>query len=151
MSANRVVRRLYQGSDPPYGSALARQQFHCLVLCALEHQDPPHNYPGLEVLHCPLDDNFEKPVTRREARMILSTAQEVLRRWQRGQRILIVCHQGRNRSGLVMAHTLCLGGNSADQAINLIRRARGPDALSNPQFVKHIRCVHAPALTADCQ
>ena len=55
-------------------------------------------------------------------------------RWKAGDRVLIRCQAGLNRSGLVTALILIKDGLSAEAAINLIRENRGPDALFNSNF-----------------
>jgi len=59
--------------------------------------------------------------------------------WKRGERVLIRCQAGWNRSGLVMALVLMKEGLSADEAINLIRQHRSPHALCNENFEKFLR------------
>ncbi len=55
-------------------------------------------------------------------------------RWKSGDRVLIRCQAGLNRSGLVLALILMKDGLSAQDAIALIRENRGPDALFNTNF-----------------
>jgi hypothetical protein len=57
-----------------------------------------------------------------------------------GWRVLVHCTEGLNRSGVVVARALIEMGRSAEDAIDLVRRGRGPSldgfpALSNPVFV----------------
>ena len=54
--------------------------------------------------------------------------------WKSGDRVLIRCQAGLNRSGLVTALVLIKDGYSPDQAIDLIRAQRGEDALCNYHF-----------------
>jgi hypothetical protein len=56
-----------------------------------------------------------------------------------GRRVLVRCSGGLNRSGLVVAATLVRLGHAPDEAIGLVRSARGPWALTNPAFVTHLR------------
>ena len=55
-------------------------------------------------------------------------------RWKAGDRVLIRCQAGLNRSGLVTALILIKDGCTPEQAINLIRESRGEDALFNTSF-----------------
>ena len=55
-------------------------------------------------------------------------------RWKAGDRVLIRCQAGLNRSGLVLALILIKDGIAPEDAINLIRTHRGPDALFNTNF-----------------
>jgi len=60
---------------------------------------------------------------------------------QDGDRVLVRCSGGLNRSGLVTAAALVRLGHQPDEAIALVRRARGPWALTNPGFVAHLRTL----------
>ena len=55
-------------------------------------------------------------------------------RWKQGDRVLIRCQAGLNRSGLVTALILIKDGFTAEKAIELIRESRGEDALFNTHF-----------------
>ena len=55
-------------------------------------------------------------------------------RWKSGDRVLIRCQAGLNRSGLVLALILIKDGLTPEAAIKLIRDNRGPDALFNSNF-----------------
>lgn len=58
-----------------------------------------------------------------------------------GRRVLVRCSGGLNRSGLVVATTLVEQGRTPEEAIALVRAARGPWALTNPGFVAHLRTL----------
>ena len=55
-------------------------------------------------------------------------------RWKQGDRVLVRCQAGLNRSGLVLALILIKDGKTAEEAIALIRQNRGEDALFNNDF-----------------
>ena len=55
--------------------------------------------------------------------------------WKAGKKVLIRCQAGWNRSGLIMALVLIKEGYSAQEAIDLIRERRSPNALCNARFV----------------
>jgi protein-tyrosine phosphatase len=55
-------------------------------------------------------------------------------RWKQGDRVLVRCQAGLNRSGLVLALILIKDGLTAVHAIERIRDNRGPDALFNENF-----------------
>jgi protein-tyrosine phosphatase len=59
--------------------------------------------------------------------------------WKRGQRVLIRCQAGMNRSGLIMALVLIREGYTAEDAINLIRAKRSKHALFNGRFEKWLK------------
>lgn len=54
--------------------------------------------------------------------------------WIIGNRVLIRCQAGWNRSGLVTALVLMRDGYTAEEAIDLIRERRSPYALCNYDF-----------------
>ena len=56
-----------------------------------------------------------------------------------GEQVLVRCSGGLNRSGLVVALALVRAGHPVESAMELVRRARGPWALTNPGFVNHLR------------
>ena len=134
LGASQIIPNLWQGGLVPRGHI---QGVDVLVLCAMEHQPRSAELPGVRmVVHAPMDDaepSLEEVVTARQA------AAHVAHALRHGRRVLVTCAQGRNRSGLVSALALTRLGASPDQAIRLVRRARGANALSNPHFVDVIR------------
>jgi protein-tyrosine phosphatase len=133
---DRVSANLWMGSAPDCG-ANVREGWDVLVLCAMEHQLPSNCFRGVKVLHVPLDDGRFVPAN--EILLARKAATVVARCLRDGQRILVTCYLGRNRSGLVCALALTRLGASADTAIATVRAARGSEALSNPAFVQLIR------------
>jgi hypothetical protein len=79
---------------------------------------------------------------------LLDAARFVYQRWQAGDRVLIRCQAGLNRSGLVTALTLMLHGYSVVDAIDHIRTRRSPDALFNEEFVAWLQCNASEAIAA---
>lgn len=65
---------------------------------------------------------------------ILRAAKHAHQSWKNGDRVLIRCQAGWNRSGLVTALVLILDGMPATEAIDLIRERRSPQALCNRSF-----------------
>lgn len=59
--------------------------------------------------------------------------------WKCGRKVLARCQAGWNRSGLIVGLILLKEGFSADEAIELIRTKRSPNALCNPDFVRYLR------------
>ena len=60
------------------------------------------------------------------------------KKWLAGERTLIRCQAGLNRSGLVTALILLLNGMSPEQAIAQIRHKRSPVALFNKAYIDWI-------------
>ena len=55
-----------------------------------------------------------------------------------GRRVVITCSTGLNRSALVAARALISLGHAPADAIDLVRHARGPRALSSRAFVRYL-------------
>ncbi len=78
---------------------------------------------------------------------ILRAAQWAHERWQSGDRVLIRCQAGLNRSGLVTALVLVLDGWDPAEAVRHLRATRSRHVLFNDHFVRWL--VHqAPAAVA---
>ncbi len=60
-------------------------------------------------------------------------------RWISGDRLLVRCQAGLNRSGLVTALILMKSGLDVDSAISLIRTNRAEIALFNEQYVQWLQ------------
>jgi hypothetical protein len=91
---------LWQGADPPVGPFLNRLGFTNLVLCAEELQHRASLYPGVHVDYLPLDDADYIPPN------VMPMGQRVARMVHAGRRVLVACHMGINRSGLLVAVAL---------------------------------------------
>lgn len=119
-------KMIAQGSRPPVG---VRLPFEVIVLAAWEYQP---EMPGFKVMHVPLDDEFETPVTEEDRTRIQAAARAVARHIRAGRRVLVTCHQGRNRSGVIAGLALVQLGVTGLEAANRIRHLR--DGLTNPHF-----------------
>ncbi|HXQ29257.1 MAG TPA: hypothetical protein VN848_08310 [Gemmatimonadales bacterium] len=117
---------LAQGSAPP---PRIRVPFDVIVLAAEEYQHP--ELPGYTVLRVPLDDSGPPPSSADRA-LIRASAREIARRVRAGQRVLVTCWQGRNRSGVLAGLALVELGLPRDRAVRRIQRLR--DGLTNPHF-----------------
>lgn len=135
--ASKVAPGLWVGARPPPGHY---RWLAAIVLAAKEWQPPSFAYPHVAVLHVPLDDDPSKPVPDDQARAAIGTAKTVARYLRSGRRVLVTCHKGLNRSSLVAGLAMHLAyGTKGDEAIDAIRRARGPFALRNPGFTRLLR------------
>jgi hypothetical protein len=141
LDADPITDKLWQGSQPPRGRAVAKYGFRTLVLCAFEVQPPSRSFPGVDVLRVPLDDS-DRVLTSAEQHRIIETANQMARR-MRYAPVLCTCAEGRNRSGLLNAVCLVLATNhKSDYIIEHIRRSR-PRAMRNPNFVAFVRALQA--------
>lgn len=147
-TASRVIGNLWQGDAPPIGPNISKY-FDCLVLSAVEYQLGPECFPGVELIQIELEDHGH-PITWQEMQLAVKTAGQVIKRLQQNKRVLVTCHAGLNRSGLISALALCCGPQrmSPDHAIQLIRKARGPYALSNRSFRNFLYAFYVGGVTA---
>jgi protein-tyrosine phosphatase len=139
LNVNRVSRRLYQGARPaPEQLRQLGRFFGLVVFCAEEYQPSAESFAPAQVLHCPLNDDGS-PMLAAEWDRARATAVRVAAAVHAGVRVLVTCHQGRNRSGLVSALALRgLTGWPGERCIATVRAAR-PHALLNQYFLEALR------------
>jgi protein-tyrosine phosphatase len=139
MAANRILNNLWMGSAPPASDQL-QKDFDCLILCAVEYQTA--QFPGMDVSRIELHDDGKTLLTEADKREAIKLAYETIENLKQKKKVLITCMQGLNRSGLVVALTLMIGGKfSLGQVVGMIREQRGPYALSNHDFVQFLETV----------
>lgn len=145
MPACQISPRHWQGGFPRRGDLLKRAGFDAVALCAREIQpdavDCAILFPGLEVVHAPIDD---AEISRSDVATAGQAVVDLLEIVLSGRRVLVTCAQGKNRSGLVSALLLVARyGLSGADAAAVIRCAR-PGALTNPSFSRFLDRVSAP-------
>lgn len=138
IDATRVASKLYVGSFP--SPDLKSKGFDVVVLCAREMQ---HVNPDIMTIRIPLDD---ADLSARDYSRAVKTAAVVTRYRIAGQRVLVTCHMGVNRSALVAALSMMqLERLPARAVIERMRKLRGDDLtargvtfipLSNTAFEK---------------
>jgi len=139
VDASEVIPGLFVGSKPPPGK---HGGVDAIVLAAMEYQPPAHLFPGVEVIHAPLDDAPGRRMREDEIVTAAHAAKRVAKLLRQGRRVLSTCQMGLNRSSLVAALAMQeVYGMSADEIVVRLRRARGRWALSNPNFEKLLRVV----------
>jgi protein-tyrosine phosphatase len=101
-------------------------------LCAKEYQPPAEAFPGSRVIHAPFDDTMAP--SDDELETAIGAALQVVRELRAGNRVLVTCRAGQNRSafvaGLAMKRHWKL---PPDKIITAIRAARH-SALNNYTF-----------------
>ncbi|MFZ9309603.1 MAG: protein-tyrosine phosphatase family protein [Candidatus Nanopelagicales bacterium] len=90
---------------------------------------------GIEELRWGFPDGHIDLVDKLKLFRIVDWAYE---RWQAGDKTLIRCQAGLNRSGLITAMVLMKADYSVKDAIELIRSNRAPIALFNNHFVDYL-------------
>lgn len=124
--------------------------YDLLVLCSIEglamlgypsERQTARMY-GCETLHAPF---YDGPVSQEVSEQAERASAVVARAVRGGDRVLVTCFEGRNRSGLVVALALLrlFPAMSPDAVIRLIKNRRwapsGYSALTNQDFVDYIR------------
>lgn len=143
-STSRIAPKHHQGSRPPDGHVLRKLGFQALILCEAEWQPSAPRFPGIVVLHCPLHDELE-PLSFEDRVQISDVAHEATMLIKRGSRVLVACHMGINRSGIVSAAMLMNRyGLSGREAIAMVQRGR-PGALQNPFFRQALETIPSQA------
>jgi len=141
LEASRLLTRIWQGSYPQGGDFLKRRNFQVLALCAKELQTP-EKYSGISIYLCPMND---AELTEDEAGRARQAALRLADCWRRGDRLLITCAAGLNRSGLVSALTIrqildCTGEEAVEQV-----RSNRHRSLFNPSFVGYLTALGKPS------
>ncbi|MBZ5740039.1 protein-tyrosine phosphatase family protein [Nocardioides mangrovi] len=131
---NEVVPGLWQGGhdvrsqDP--AACVVRDEFDLVVSLTTRAgygPDPEVEHVVLRLADAALD----APAAARVDEVARTVATAV----RDGRSVLVRCSGGLNRSGLVVAIALVHLGHTSDEAVALVRAARGPWALTNPAFV----------------
>lgn len=136
-----VLPDLFIGSKPVSGP---HSDIDVIVLAAEEHQPDVGTFPGVEVIHAPLDDDPTRGMRPDEIMRAAQAASLVARHLRAGRRVLSTCAAGLNRSSLIASLAMNdVHRMHPDEIIRRIRAARGPWALSNPNFERLLRLVAA--------
>lgn len=135
---SEIVPGLWQGGVPWPGAEAANAGFDMIVFAAREWQPMPFMYPDVQIVKVPLDDDYDRAMPRLQALAAMRVAAMVAKAVRSGQKVLVTCFAGRNRSGLIVALAVMeLCGVDGVQAARVVRERRqtpmGP-ALANPQF-----------------
>jgi protein-tyrosine phosphatase len=133
----KVFPHLYVGAKPPPDHKLGLA-FDWIVLCAYEVQRRTGEFGRAHVMHVPMDDTDRKPPTAHEVAIAVDGGRNVAKLLAEGKDVLVTCQKGRNRSAWVSAIAMIESGVPGEKAIQQIRSVRGPRALSNEGFVRHI-------------
>jgi len=141
IDADRIVPGLYQGSIPPQGEALRLARFTVLVLAAVQFQPKAERFPGVRVIHVPLEDSHV--LTKEDIHSAATVANLVATAVKGGARVLVTCLEGRNRSGLITALALRdLYGMSGAEALLFVKKNRkNADALTNTTYQQFLLSI----------
>lgn len=133
----KIYENLWQGAFPPPGDTIASKGFNVLVLAAEEHQRDDL-YPGVKVILAPGDDDQRLNRLERFLPIWLPAAQQVAEHVRAGDKCLVTCMGGYNRSGFINAMALhYLTGWSGKDCVDRIK-SRRQHGLSNATFATYI-------------
>jgi len=128
----RMTKRLYMGSKKALAPSMPI--FDVYVSMAKEIQPPRTPYGDFESVWFKMDDvpwDFENdPET---VRKLIELSSILARMVRQRKSVLVFCHMGMNRSGLMTGLILLQLGYSFDQAMEMIRR-RSPCTVINESF-----------------
>lgn len=136
--------RLYQSGSWNELSVERQQAFvkeHKITgVVSLWRGEKPHKVVGWHWA-VPIADGKALPISRIE-----EVVEEVVRRLRVGERLVVMCHAGRNRSALINALVVRkILGCSGKEAVRYVQHRR-PNSLANPDFHRHVATKQAPLL-----
>lgn len=129
------------GSPRPDGHYERGYPFDVVVTLYADAQPVPWHVEELRFGY------YDAALTEEATKRAVWIARYAHSRWLAGNRVLIRCQAGVNRSSMVMALVLMLTGYSAVDAIQLIRERRSPAILANEYFVDWL-VTEAPSVIA---
>jgi len=138
LDAHEITEGLWQGAAPPAGDALERLGFTVLFLCANDHQPPSGSHTGLRGYRVGLRDDGTPP-TAKEIESAALAGRKVAELMAAGDKVLVTCQMGLNRSGLVCALALYFSQEISGAQAMMKVQIRRPGALQNPWFQSILR------------
>lgn len=153
---DEILPGLFQGGteddhtvgDPrPVDHYRGERRFDLVVTLYADAQPAPW---GVEEMRFGFPDS---DLTESAIRRVMRMARLAHERWVAGDRVLVRCQAGVNRSGLVTALILMHDGMPAEEAIALIRQRRSPVVLANADFewflrTEAARLIHPSSIEA---
>ena len=143
-ASTEVVPGLWQGGtddDWPHGIPLLPDGRFVFDVVVTLFEDAPPVPEDVEEFRWHINDADLLDEDIPHLRRIAEAAHE---RWTEGSSVLVRCQAGINRSGLMTALIIMQDGITAKAAIQAVREARGPMALSNPSFEYWLLCFAGP-------
>ncbi|MEU9022093.1 dual specificity protein phosphatase family protein [Actinomadura sp. NPDC048394] len=123
----------YRDSMGNRAPAIVRDEFDLVISLYTREGHGPSGGVAHQCVDVP-----DGPLTAEQIAAICRAAESAVEAVEQGRRVLVRCHSGYNRSGLVIAHALTLSGYSTDDAIFLVRYRRSKWALNNSLFVDYL-------------
>lgn len=136
---NEIMPRLWLGGhywaspDGDVRNAVVGSEFGLVISLFTRPGHGPD--PGVDHLISEIPDG---PLTAEQLRSVQHLAVTAAEAVRNDRAVLVRCHSGYNRSGLVVAQTLNELGQDPTTAVALIRRRRSPWALNNQTFEQYL-------------
>lgn len=132
-SCQQVAPNLFQGGL--YSAIYAGPGAFDVIVNVSSHFARRHDIGKALYIEWPILDDVELPDPTVLHPLVDLIAELLFQR----KRILVHCHAGLNRSGLLCALAMRARGVSADDAIASLRKFRDEYALCNPEFERYVR------------
>jgi protein-tyrosine phosphatase len=137
LDINNIYDNLWQGAYPPKGDVLSMRGFKLLVLAAAENQDATA-YTGIDVILAPGDDDENPECLPNFLPQWLDAAKQVASRVKMGDKVLVTCMGGYNRSGFITTVALhLLTGWDGETCVKHVQQRR-KYALHNLLFEEYL-------------
>jgi len=138
--ANEIVERLWLGDAHASQDETFLRSQHIDAVFNCTKDLPFSPLQNLVYYRVPLDDNLEEVEIRNAGLWSSEIALKIMKHYQKGDRILVHCFAGRQRSAASMAMFLILlKGFTTDQAITFIRQKRPVAFMPGANFERSIR------------
>jgi len=123
MTFSQITDRLYVGAMPSLEDAKKLLELNvCLILNMIFHvPEKVFSQPPFRLITLSAFDFILLPIPMRK---LWKGVKEALPVIDKGESVLVYCHQGRHRSVAMAACILIAGGNTADEAMRLIAERR---------------------------
>jgi len=137
--ANEIIDRIWLGDYHASQDETFLRSHHIDVVFNCT-KDLPFKMVAPIQYRVPLDDNLEEVEIRNAGLWSYEIAYTIMKHWKAGDRILIHCMAGRQRSACSLAMFLILKNQwTTEQAIRSIREKRPVAFMPQPNFLASIR------------
>ena len=138
-SANEIVERIWLGDYKASQDETFLRGNHIDVVINCT-KDLPFKMVAPTQYRVPLDDNLEEVEIRNAALWSYEIAYTIMKHWKKGDRILIHCMAGRQRSAASIAMFLIFQKHfTTRQAIAYLREKRPVAFMPSPNFLESIQ------------
>jgi protein-tyrosine phosphatase len=135
-ASNEVVPNLWIGRWDVQATEAFADGFEVVVMLEAMTRDGVQPPMGGVFVSWPIEDSAERLPDEEILEVVVGL---VVRSVRAGRPTLVTCMGGLNRSGLVAALALTELGRTPDDALALVRAARGSYALGNELFEERLR------------